>query len=344
MTVIRTMRLLQAISLMLACATLAPSAPAGADIASFDLQAHRGGRGETTEESLRGFAKALQIGVTTLELDIVLSKDAQPMVWHDPVISATKCADTAPAFAGDPAYPYVGKPVNELTRQQLHTLDCGKLLADFPSAEVVKGNKIATLPEVFALTDSYGADVRYNIETKVEAEQPQMSAPPQQFVDVILAAVRAAGKTGKVEIQSFDWRTLPMVRTAEPSIPLVALYDETTWVTGSPWLNGIDPVAVGDPIVGAVLVGANMISPGYSVPYGQTPADPGFQLVADRSYVDRAHAWGLRVIPWTINDVATMNAQIDTGADGIITDYPTRLRAVMAARGMPLPPAYHKAG
>lgn len=87
-----------------------------------------------------------------------------------------------------------------------------------------------------------------------------------------------------------------------------------------------------------------MISPGYSVPYGQTPADPGFQLVADRSYVDRAHAWGLRVIPWTINDVATMNAQIDTGADGIITDYPTRLRAVMAARGMPLPPAYHKAG
>lgn len=335
---------LLSISVTLVSATLVASAPAGAESTSFDLQAHRGGRGETTEESLRGFAKALELGVTTLELDIVLSKDAQPMVWHDPVIQAEKCADTSPAFAGDPAYPYVGKLVNELTLQQLRTLDCGKLLPDFPSAEVVKANRIATLPEVFALTDSYGADVRYNIETKVEAEKPQTSAPPQQFVDVILAAVRVAGKTDNVEIQSFDWRTLPMVRTAEPAIPLVALYDETTWVPGSPWLNGIDPVTVGDPIVGAALVGANIISPGYSVPYGQTPADADFHLVADRSYVDRAHGLGLRVIPWTINDVATMNAQIDAGADGIITDYPSRLRAVLAARGMPLPPAYHKAG
>jgi glycerophosphoryl diester phosphodiesterase len=331
-----------AISLMVMCATVVLSAPADAQPTYFDLQAHRGGRGETTEESLRGFAKALELGVTTLELDIVLSKDAEPMVWHDPVIQAAKCADTAPAFAGDPSYPYVGKQVNELTLQQLRTLDCGQLLPEFPSAEVVKGNKIATLPEVFTLTDSYGADVRYNIETKVEAEKPEMSAPPQQFVDVILATVRAADKTDKVEIQSFDWRTLPMVRVAEPSIPLVALYDETTWVPGSPWLNGIDPTAVADPIVGAVLVGANIISPGYSVPYGQTPADPDFRLVADRTYVDRAHGLGLRVVPWTINDAATMNAQIEAGADGMITDYPTRLRAVMADRGMPLPPAYHK--
>jgi glycerophosphoryl diester phosphodiesterase len=321
----------------LCLAPLAEAAPT-----AFDLQAHRGGRGETTEESLRAFAKALELGVTTLELDIAVSKDAQPMVWHDPVIEDTKCADTHPAFPGDPQYPYVGKLVHDLTREQLRTLNCGKLLPGFPNAEVVKGNEIATLPEVFALADAHHADVRYNIETKVEADKPEMSAPPQQFVDVILAAVRSAGKTDKVEIQSFDWRTLPMVRAAEPSIPLVALWDETTWVPGSPWLNGIDAAVIGDPIIGAMLVGANVLSPGYSVPYGQTPSDPGFKLVADRAFVDRAHAFGLKVIPWTVNDAATMNAQIDAGADGIITDYPTRLRAVMAARGMPLPPAYHK--
>ena len=91
---------------------------------------------------------------------------------------------------------------------------------------MVRGNKIATLPEVFALTDSYRADVRYNIETKVAADKPGTSAGPQEFVDVILAAVRSAGKVDRVEIQSFDWRTLPMVRQAEPSIPLVALYNE----------------------------------------------------------------------------------------------------------------------
>ncbi len=322
-------------------AGLSPTPAAAAGVDGFDLQAHRGGRGETTEESLRAFAKALELGVTTLELDVVLSGDGHPMVWHDPVIQAAKCSDTGPAFPGDPQFPYVGKPVHELTLTQLRTLDCGQQLAEFPAAEVVAGNTIATLPEVFALVDSYGADVRYNIETKVEAEQPELSAPPEQFVDVILAAVRLAGKTGQVEIQSFDWRTLPMVRATEPSIPLVALWDETTWFPGSPWLAGVD-AAAGDPIAGALQVGANILSPGYSVPYGMTPADPGFALVADKTFIDRAHALGLTVVPWTINDAATMNAQIDAGADGIITDYPTLLRQVLADRGMPLPRPYRR--
>lgn len=75
------------------------------DTKSFDLQAHRGGRGETTEESLRAFAKALELGVSTLELDIVISKDGKPMVWHDPVIDPAKCSDTGPVRPGDQQFP-----------------------------------------------------------------------------------------------------------------------------------------------------------------------------------------------------------------------------------------------
>ncbi|HWT49747.1 MAG TPA: glycerophosphodiester phosphodiesterase family protein, partial [Mycobacterium sp.] len=108
----------------------APPPTANAQPPSFDLQAHRGGRGETTEESLRAFAKSLELGITTLELDIVISKDGQPLVWHDPTIDAEKCADTGSAFAGDPQYPYVGKLVHELTLVQIRTLDCGKRLAE----------------------------------------------------------------------------------------------------------------------------------------------------------------------------------------------------------------------
>jgi glycerophosphoryl diester phosphodiesterase len=104
----------------------------------------------------------------------------------------------------------------------------------------------------------------------------------------------------------------------------------------------VNPAVVGDPITGATMVGANILSPGYSVPYGLTPTDPGFALVADKAFVDRAHALGVKVIPWTINDPDTMRAQIAAGADGIITDYPTRLRTVMAGLGMPLPPPYHR--
>ena len=163
-------------ALLASLVLLAPVPTASPQAPGFDLQAHRGGRGETTEESLRAFAKSLELGVSTLELDIVLTKDGQPLVWHDPTIDAEKCADTGPAFAGDPAYPYVGKLVHELTLVQIGTLDCSRRLAAFPDAEVLRGNKIATLPEVFALADSYRADVRYNIETKVEADQPSRSA------------------------------------------------------------------------------------------------------------------------------------------------------------------------
>jgi glycerophosphoryl diester phosphodiesterase len=313
---------------LVAIGVVAPLPTASPQAPGFDLQAHAGGRGEATGESLRAFAKSLELGVSTLELDINITKDHQPLVWHDPVIASQQCSDTGAAFAGDPSYPYVGKLVHDLTLAQIHTLDCGKPASQFPRAEVVRGNKIAVLPEVFSLTDSYRADVRYNIETKVAADHPAISAQPQEFVDVVLTAVRAAGKVDRVEIQSFDWRTLPLVRQAEPSIPLVALWNEHTWVPGSPWLATVNPDVVGDPVIGAMMVGANILSPAYSL--------------VDKPFVDRAHSLGLSVIPWTVDDANDMRTQIAVGVDGIITNYPAVLRTVMAELGMALPPAYQR--
>jgi glycerophosphoryl diester phosphodiesterase len=313
---------------LVAIGVVAPLPTASPQAPGFDLQAHAGGRGEATGESLRAFAKSLELGVSTLELDINITKDHQPLVWHDPVIASQQCSDTGAAFAGDPSYPYVGKLVHDLTLAQIHTLDCGKPASQFPRAEVVRGNKIAVLPEVFSLTDSYRADVRYNIETKVAADHPAISAQPQEFVEVVLAAVRAAGKVDWVEIQSFDWRTLPLVRQAEPSIPLVALWNEHTWVPGSPWLATVNPDVVGDPVIGAMMVGANILSPAYSL--------------VDKPFVDRAHSLGLSVIPWTVDDANDMRTQIAVGVDGIITNYPAVLRTVMAELGMALPPAYQR--
>jgi glycerophosphoryl diester phosphodiesterase len=310
-------------------AILAPPPAALSAPPTFDVQAHAGGRGATTGESLRAFAKSLELGVSTLEFDINITSDDQPLVWHDPTIKPEQCDDTGPAFPGDPKYPYVGKAVRDLTMAQIRTLNCGKPDTAFPGADVVAGDKIATLPEVFELSDSYHADVRYNIETKVQADQPNLSAEPQEFVDVILAAVRTAGKSDRVEIQSFDWRTLPLVRQADPSIPLVALWNEHTWAPGSPWLAGVDPSVVGDPTVGATMVGAGILAPDYT-------------LVAGRAFVDHAHALGLQVIPWTVNDAPAMRAQIADGVDGLITDYPAVLRNVLAVLGMALPPAYHR--
>lgn len=324
-----------------AASSSSPASVSPAAAEQFDLQAHRGGRGEYTEESLEAFDKALSLGVSTLELDIVLTKDKQPLVWHDPKIDETKCADTAPVTPGDPQFPYVGKLVHELNLDQVRTLNCDKVLESYPDAQPVAGNKIATLPELFALVDDRGADaVRFNIETKVEGEKREESATPEEFVDVILAEVTEADKVDRVSIQSFDWRTLPLTHQAQPSIPLVALWDETTWKQGSPWLGPVDFDAVGGDVIEGVktIDGVTVLSPGYVDPYpdGQVPP-AGYTLVANEDFVTRAHDAGFTVIPWTINDAAVMNAQIDAGADGIITDYPTRLREVMTEREMALP-------
>lgn len=292
-------------ALLLALAAIAVAAAwptAFAQPADFDLVAHRGG------------AAALETGVDTLEFDIGITRDHQPVVWHDQDIRPQNCTDTGPAAAGDPHYPYVGKLVHDLTLAQIRTLDCG--------------HPIATLPEIFALTDSYRADVRYDIETKVDPEQPSASASPEEFVDVILDAVRLAGKLDRVEIQSFDWRTLPMVRHAEPSIPLAALWNQMTWRPDSRWLAGIDPAVVDDPVVAAAMVGASIVSPAYSL--------------VDSALVDRAHALGLKVLPWTVNDAEAMRTLITAGVDGMITDQPAQLRAVMADLGMPLPARFVK--
>ena len=137
---------------------------------SFDLQSHRGGRGEWTEESLAAFANSLKLGVTTLELDTHLTADGKVIVWHDDTIQADKCQDTAPAAPGDAAFPYVGDRVAELSLAQIKTLDCGfTQLKGYPEQDVIEGNRIAELKDVFQLVRDAGAKkVRFNVETKVE--------------------------------------------------------------------------------------------------------------------------------------------------------------------------------
>ncbi|CAM3829544.1 glycerophosphodiester phosphodiesterase [Tsukamurella ocularis] len=302
------------------------AAPSG----SFDLQSHRGGRGEHTEESLYGFARSLELGVTTLELDVVLTKDEVPLIWHDPTVQADKCADTAPANPGDRQFPYVGKTVHDLTYAQVQTLTCAKKLAEFPAAKVVEGNRIATLPQLFDLVAQYrGNTVRFNIETKIEAEDRSKSAEPAAFVAQILGAARRAGVLDRIAVQSFDWRSLPLVRAQAPTVPLVALYDATTWKEGSAWLGPVDYEQSGGDVVRAVkAAGFDVLSPDYEL--------------SDEKTVAAARASGLKVVPWTVNDEKEMRAQLALGVDGIITDYPTRLRGVLAAEGKPLPRAFAK--
>ncbi|MET7335561.1 glycerophosphodiester phosphodiesterase [Nonomuraea sp. NPDC005650] len=325
----------------------APEAAVADGRRAFDLQAHRGGLGLVVESTLPAFANALELGVTTLELDVQITEDGQAVVTHDRRISDRKCRDTAPVTPGDPEFPYVGKYINTLTLQQVRTMDCGSQpLAEFPGQRAVPGERMATLREVFDLVRRYRAwGVKLNVETKVEAGAPSETAPREQFAQVTLQEIRRAGMLRQVTIQSFDWGALMRMRELEPRLPLVALTNRDFLQTGrpgaSPWLGGIDIDDFGgDPLKAVKSFGADAFSPVHGFPQNGKVTDPGYQAYVTKDMVDQAHALGLKVIPWTIDDAPTLNKLIDDGVDGIITDYPDRLRQIMAERGFKLPKRY----
>jgi glycerophosphoryl diester phosphodiesterase len=304
---------------------------------SFDLQSHRGGRGEWTEESLAAFTKSLALGVTTLELDTHLTEDGKVIVWHDDTIQAGKCKDTAAATATDPEFPYVGDRVAELSLAQIKTLDCGfKQLSGYPEQDVIKGNRIAELKDVYQLVrDTKAAKVRFNVETKVESSEIG-GAGMESLTRAVVAEIQASGMADRTTLQSFDWSSLDLTQEIAPELPLVALSSGNTWMgVGQPGasrnLGGIDiDDYSGSLPKAAAAQGYDVVSPTFS---SVTP-----EMIAD------AHELGLPVIPWTVNTTADMERLMDLGVDGIITDYPTRLRTLMEERGLKLPKAYEVKG
>ena len=326
----------------LLAALLLPAA-ASAHRSTFDLEAHRGGLAYRPESTLSSFGNGMRIGVTTLELDIQITKDGEAVVTHDRKTDPNKCLDTAPATPGDPAFPYVGKFVKDLTLAQVETIDCGsKTLPDFPQQEATPGAKMPTLHQVFDLVKRYHSPAHLNVETKVEAGAPQETAPREQFVQVAAREIREAGFLNRVTIQSFDWGSLMRMKEVEPRLPLVALITPEFAQVGqpgkSPWLGGLDVDDFGGDIVKAAhSFGAYALSPVHGNPQNGKVTDPGYQPYTTKAMVDEAHRFGMKVIPWTVDDPPTMNKLIDDGVDGIITDYPDRLRAVMRDRGFRLP-------
>ncbi|MGW2098084.1 glycerophosphodiester phosphodiesterase family protein [Streptomyces olivaceoviridis] len=318
----------------------------------FDLQAHRGGIGMTTEESLEGFGKAMRLGVTTLELDTHVTKDRKVVVNHDRQISAQKCKDTAPVTPGDPMYPYIGKYIKDLTLAQIKTMDCGyQQLPGFPEQEQIKGHRMVELKDVLNLVKSYNArQIKLNIETKVEAGAPEQTAPRELFVRRVYEEIHASGIEDQVTIQSFDWGALKEMHKLAPKYPLVALTNYDFLQVGkpgaSPWLGGIDADDYdGDFVKAAAAVpGVTALSPVYGFPQDGVVSDPDFRFYVDGKMVSEAHKRGLKVVPWTCDDPATIEALMDMGIDGIITNYPNRVRDIMAERGMRLPKAYEPKG
>ena len=296
---------------------------------AFDLQGHRGARGLAPENTLAGFEHALAIGVTTLELDIALSADGVPVIAHDPYLPPDMARNAQGEWLDAPT-----PLIRRLTLAELQTYDLGRARADsatarnFPAQQPRDGERLPTLAQLFERVRALGADqVRFNIETKTNPDKPHDTAPPEAFVSAILAAVRAAGMAGRVTLQSFDWRTLRLAQQQAPEIPTAYLSIRTrnTDNTAAPaWTAGLKR-ADHDSVPHMVkAAGGAVWSPNHAS--------------LDAATLRQAQRLGLKVIPWTVNEPADMRRLIEWGVDGIITDYPDRLREAMRAAGLPLPP------
>ncbi|MGW6197050.1 glycerophosphodiester phosphodiesterase family protein [Kribbella sp. NPDC055110] len=336
---------------LLPCALIAglllPAAPAAATRGDFDIQAHRGGLGLTVESTIASFSHGLELGVSTLELDVQITQDGYAVVTHDRKVTGSKCRDTAPYTPGDPEYPYVGKFINTLSLQQVKQLDCGsQTLPNFPGQQPDPGARMPELRDVFALVHRFHAyGVKLNVETKVEAGAPSETAPREQFVQVVASEIRKANIARQVTIQSFDWGSLMRMHEVMPQLPLVALDNFDFLQVGkpgkSPWLGGIDIDDFGgDPIKAVKSFGASAISPVDGFPQGGKITDPAFRPYFTADKVKAAHQAGLKVIPWTVDDPATLQWFVEQGVDGIISDYPDRVRDVVRANNLKLPKSY----
>lgn len=300
---------------------------------AFDLEGHRGTRGLAPENTLAAFRQAIDIGVTTIETDMAVTKDDVIVISHDPFLNPDLVRDAEGHWLAAK-----GPPIRALTLAELSRYDIGRMnpasqyARQFPDQQAVDGERFPQLSQLFELGKKSGKPVRFNIETKITPTSGADTPEPATFVRLVVAAVRGAGVSERVTVQSFDWRTLVEVRRIAPDIELSCLTIQT---------KDNDTVTSPDGGPSPWHAGFALRDHGGSLPATVKAAGCGVWSMFWRNLTARelaeAHALGLKVLPWTVNDRSEMRRLIDLGVDGIITDYPDRLRSVMAEKGMPLP-------
>jgi len=308
-----------------------PCGPAHA----LDLQGHRGARGLAPENTLPGFALALGIGVTTLELDIAITKDDVLVISHDPKLNPDIARGADGRHVDAP-----GRPIRQLTWSELQRYDVGRLkpgtryAGQHPQQQAQDGARMPRLADLFALVrKSANEQVRFAIETKVTPFNADETVAPEPFARAVIAAIREAGMTRRATILSFDWRTLAVVQKEAPEIGTVYLSAQQQW---------LDNIGIGKPEGSAWTAGVQYRDHG-SVPKMIHAAGgriwSAFHGDLDAAKVKEAQALGLQVQAWTVNAPRDIARALDMGVDGIVSDRPDLVREEMTRRGMPLPAA-----
>jgi glycerophosphoryl diester phosphodiesterase len=279
----------------------------------FELHGHRGARGLFPENTLAGFAGALEIGVDALELDVAMTADGVVVVSHDAALNPdiTRTSDGVWLARH-------GQPIRSLRAAELARYDVGRIrpgsayAAEFPDQMPQDGARVPSLADVLRISPH----VRFNIELKTSPLQAAPRVDGATLADAVVAVADATGTIGRVTMQSFDWRGPRHVRQTRPGIRLAWLTRAAILPYARLWWDGPDASDYGGSVPRAVAAEGGPIWA------------PEHVDLTEASLAE-AHDLGLLVIPWTVNRPADMRRLIGWGIDGLITDRPDLARAAL---------------
>jgi glycerophosphoryl diester phosphodiesterase len=268
-------------------------------IPKFDLQGHRGARGLKPENTIPAFIVALDSGVTTLEMDLAVTKDKLLVVSHEPWMNPAICRK--PDKSNIPPKDEKKFNLYRMTYEEIRGFDCGsKGNEKFPEQEKLKVSKPLLTDVIVAVEDHIKSfsqyEVDYNIEIKTSPETDNKFHPtPEAFSDLVYTIIDQYLPWERIVIQSFDFRVLKYWHEKYPDVRVAALVENKKPVSENIEELGFKPSI-------------------YS---------PYFTLI-DKADVQYLHQQKVRIIPWTVNEEEDMKKIQLLGADGFITDYPNR--------------------
>jgi glycerophosphoryl diester phosphodiesterase len=270
---------------------------------AFDIEGHRGCRGLMPENTIPAMMKALELGVTTLEMDAVITKDKQVILSHEPFFNHEITTSPDGKFVTEQDERNLN--IYKMTYAQTQTYDVGlKPHPRFPNQKRLKATK-PLLKEVIENVEAYhklngGRTVFYNIETKTQpATDGTFHPSPGDFVNTLMGVINGANITDRVIIQSFDFRTLQVLHRRYPAVKTAALVED------------FDKRSL-DEQLKALGFKPTIYSPHYSL--------------VNKELIAKCHELQIKVIPWTVNYKAKIDELKVLGVDGIITDYPDLLK------------------
>ena len=262
-----------------------------------DLQGHRGARGLLPENSIPAFLYALELGVSTLEMDVAINAQGHVVVSHEPWMSAKICSHPDGRYVTEAEEKNLR--IFAMTDEDVAGFDCGSRgHPDFPDQKVMPVAKplLSSLFQAVALREMEieRPPVLFNIEIKSLPQGDRIFHPPvQEFASALYGVLSEHGTLERTSVQSFDPRALEAMHNIDPDVPIVLLIENKDSLERNLARLSFKP---------------QIYSPDYKL--------------LNEMQVRSAHARDIRVIPWTVNDEETMNDLVKMGVDGLITDYP----------------------